>query len=62
MDVFTKIMLTLLVVSSVGAIFGVGWQRTSWPNTRNAEIFTGVCVIVWVFAALCAAINVIWKA
>lgn len=62
MDVFTKIMLTLLVVSSVGAIFGIGWQRTSRPNSENAEIFTGVCVIVWVFAALCAAINVIWKA
>lgn len=62
MDVFTKIMLTLLVVSSVGVLFAEAWRRESWPNVRNAETFLGICVIVWLFAALCAAINVIWKA
>lgn len=62
MDFFTKIMLTLLVLSSVGFFLGLVWQRESWPNSRNSQVFTGICVIVWLFAGICAAVNVIWKA
>lgn len=62
MDFFTKIMLTLLVLSSVGVFVGTVWQRESWPNSRNSEVFTGMCVIVCLFAGICAAVNVIWKA